>query len=465
MTSERDFDRIARAWLELGPAEAPERVVAAVLQAVEAEPQPRRGFLRPTRRTFQMNRLPMAAAIAAALVVVIGGGAILLNGSGPSSTVGGSATPTTSSVISPSPAPPKATPASPGTTASGSIGAADTIPASLFGDWVGAPRTVAGLPARYRFRFAINHDGTLTFPNDTYTAGDLNSDVAVGDPPDVLVLRSRESRDGCQSGDIGHYRWVMSTLSVHLSLTAIDDACTTRSAALAGDWTHVQCRNADGGCFGFLDAGSYSSQYFAPRLAVGADWVPDYGALTYAVPDGWANRGDFPRAFELTPATDYAAEGPDGPDGGFHEIAVYATPALADPTDCSTPVKGGPTTAGGLVGALRARPGLVTTAPQVMTVDGLPARAIDLTMAKGWTAKCPGDTSPGVPMLTSADKRWSYGVGLGGTPNGANEHQRLIAVDIGPGQVIVIEIDSTHPDRWEQLLTAAMPIIVSFHFR
>ena len=42
MTSERDFDRLAQAWLELGPDEAPDRAVAAVLQAAETTPQVRR---------------------------------------------------------------------------------------------------------------------------------------------------------------------------------------------------------------------------------------------------------------------------------------------------------------------------------------------------------------------------------------------------------------------------------------
>ena len=42
MTIERDFDRIARAWLDLGPNEAPDRSVAAVLQAIETTPQVRR---------------------------------------------------------------------------------------------------------------------------------------------------------------------------------------------------------------------------------------------------------------------------------------------------------------------------------------------------------------------------------------------------------------------------------------
>jgi len=77
MTSERDFDRLARAWLELGPDEAPDRVVAAVLQAVEDTPQVRRPLRWPTWRSFKMNRISQAAGLAAVLVVVIGGGILL----------------------------------------------------------------------------------------------------------------------------------------------------------------------------------------------------------------------------------------------------------------------------------------------------------------------------------------------------------------------------------------------------
>jgi anti-sigma-K factor RskA len=76
MTTERDFDRLARAWLELAPDEAPDRVIAAVLQAVETTPQ-----VRPSRwslwRSVPMTRLPIIAAVAATLVVVIGGAVLL----------------------------------------------------------------------------------------------------------------------------------------------------------------------------------------------------------------------------------------------------------------------------------------------------------------------------------------------------------------------------------------------------
>ena len=56
MTSERDFDRLARAWLELGPDEAPDRVIATVLQAADTMPQVRRRVAWPIWRSFTMNR-------------------------------------------------------------------------------------------------------------------------------------------------------------------------------------------------------------------------------------------------------------------------------------------------------------------------------------------------------------------------------------------------------------------------
>ena len=77
MTTERDFDRLARAWLELGPDEAPDRVVAAVLQAAETTPQVRRRTGWSIWRSFHMTRLPIVATVVAALVVLLGGGILL----------------------------------------------------------------------------------------------------------------------------------------------------------------------------------------------------------------------------------------------------------------------------------------------------------------------------------------------------------------------------------------------------
>ena len=73
MSDERDFDRIARAWLELGTNEAPDRAVSAVLQAVETTPQVRPLSTRLPWRYEPVNRMPIAAALVVALVIVVGG--------------------------------------------------------------------------------------------------------------------------------------------------------------------------------------------------------------------------------------------------------------------------------------------------------------------------------------------------------------------------------------------------------
>jgi hypothetical protein len=96
MTRERNFERIAQAWLELGPNEAPDRAVSAVLQAVETTPQVRPLSRRLPWRYPIMNRSPIAAALAVAVVIVIGG-ILLMRPSDQSGVGGASPSPTTTS--------------------------------------------------------------------------------------------------------------------------------------------------------------------------------------------------------------------------------------------------------------------------------------------------------------------------------------------------------------------------------
>jgi hypothetical protein len=77
MTTERDFDRLARAWLELGPDEAPDRVIAAVLQAADTMPQARPLSRRPFWRYPTVNRSSFAASVAVAAAIVVVGGLLL----------------------------------------------------------------------------------------------------------------------------------------------------------------------------------------------------------------------------------------------------------------------------------------------------------------------------------------------------------------------------------------------------
>ncbi len=55
-------------------------------------------------------------------------------------------------------------------------------------------------------------------------------------------------------------------------------------------------------------------------------------------------------------------------------------------------------------------------------------------------------------------RQWTWGTG-------ANEQQRYIFLDLGDGDVVMIVIDSSYPDRFDDLVAQAMPIIESFTFK
>ena len=100
MSGEQKFERLARAWLELGPTEAPEPAVAAALLTIETTPQER--DLRILRRFRTMNTFTRLAVAAVVGVIAVGGAALYLGGrAGPS--VGGEASPSPSLAPSPSP--------------------------------------------------------------------------------------------------------------------------------------------------------------------------------------------------------------------------------------------------------------------------------------------------------------------------------------------------------------------------
>ena len=81
MNDERSFERTARAWLELGANQAPDRAIQAVLLAIETTPQER--DLRIPWRFPTMNtplRVGMAAVIG---LLLLGAGIYLFGGIGP----------------------------------------------------------------------------------------------------------------------------------------------------------------------------------------------------------------------------------------------------------------------------------------------------------------------------------------------------------------------------------------------
>jgi len=444
MTSERDFDRLARAWMDLGPDEAPDRVVAAVLEAAETTPQVRRPIRWPTWRSFHMNRLTIAA-VAVAIVAVIGGGIMLTRGTSPS--VGGP-------VVTPSPSP-----------AASSAAVAGSVPTRLQMAWIGAPRAISGMPHSDRYRFSLGPD-TMSFVDDAYKVYALASDASsVPGTSNELTFVSRDTKGGCQVGDTGRYRWALSPGSTRLTLTALDEACANRQAALAGQWLRVACKDASDGCFGTLEAGTWPSQYVAPKADPTATWKPDWGALTYDVPDGWANKADWPDTFTLTPAADYATVDANGDyAGAFREINVFSHPAAALQNPACTPAeaKNVPPTVDGLIGYIRGLPGIKATAPTPVTINGAKGSFIDIQIAPDWQGSCLDD--PGVRhavYLTRqgvAQDAYQLDVRSG-------ERHRMVFLDLGDGQVVGIQIVASDAAAFDDFAAQAMPVIESMTFK
>ena len=107
MTHERDFDRLAKAWLALGPDQAPDRAIAAVLRAAETTPQVRRPFRLPIWGSLAMNRVGRAVGAVAILAILAIGGALLVTQRGQPIVIAptGSASPTPSSSLEVTPSP------------------------------------------------------------------------------------------------------------------------------------------------------------------------------------------------------------------------------------------------------------------------------------------------------------------------------------------------------------------------
>jgi len=103
---DRSLERAARAFIEIGPTQAPEHAVEAALLRVQSTPQER--DLAIPWRTPRMNRLSLAGAAVATIVAIVLGGAYLLNGQRPPD-VGASP----SATLTPTSTPDRPTPSAP----------------------------------------------------------------------------------------------------------------------------------------------------------------------------------------------------------------------------------------------------------------------------------------------------------------------------------------------------------------
>lgn len=458
MTTNRDFDRVARAWLDLMPVEVPDRVIDDVLQAVETAPQLRRPRLAGPTRSTHMTRFLLIAATAVLGVALLGGAFLV---------AGGHVGPTPTHAPAPSTA--IATPAA---APSASATAAYAVPPELRYSWVGAPRDIPGRGSSTRTNLRFGISGVCVAGDQYSPSCDVVSSLLnVVDNRTLRLTTPLLAGADCRGGDAGTYPWSLSPGGTVLTIGAGTDACATRAVAVAGTWYRIGCKDAAAGCLGNLEAGTRPTQYINPRLPAGQPWDPAFGAMTYTVPDGWANSIDYPLSLVLMPASNYALEPTQGSAAGvYHRVEVFGDPAAAvqDASCSGTPDPSITRTAAGLAAWVAGLPGVVASRSQPVTIDGHPGRSIDLTLAPTGAHTCTGDPGPSVQLFTTfrRDTGNNHDFGIG-----AGEQIRVILLDLDKDHVAAIFIDdgsSDHvadPARFQALVDAAMPIVESMHFQ
>ena len=432
MTSERNFDRLARAWLALGPETPPHDAVAAVLRAAATTPQARRRAAWLPLGVAPMRRLSFITA-GLTILALVAGGVLISQFAGP-----GSPTPT--------PTPSAST---------------SSIPASLIGTWGGGPRPLPGQDPSVAIQMTFN-EATVSF-----IVRQLDTDPRIAQArssgPGRLQLRNDA---GCPGNPVGDYAWQLSDSGRQLTITAMADACADRLAAFTGQWFRMGCQAGGfgGDCLGDLDAGTYGTQNIDVHHKVGVDWLPRYGAIGYTVPDGWANSADWFTSFWLRPSADYALETPDGPAGGaWSGISIWNFSVLIDPpVGCGLPGDDRAPSVDSLLERFAAAPALTASQPVDITIDGRQGRWIDVEISADWTGNCPLGAGPAATpeafgRFLPTPGPWAFGPVPG-------ERTRLIVLDIGEGDV-VIAIDAGDGSKFDGLVEEAMPIVESLTFR
>ena len=231
MNATRDPDRLLRAWLDLMPDEAPDRTIAAVLQATDTTRQAR-ALPRVGRWRIPMNRLTLIATAALA-IAAIAGGAYLLAG-GPKKPV----------VVAPTTAPTLAPTAT-------ARAAAAPPPALIWGDWAADIPAIPsfGQPAA-TVQLSIDwQNGNTVWIQRSVLDGCCNGfkSTSLEAGPKELRLRANAEALGCDPNQEGTYTWDRSTDGLFLTLSLVVDACANRGAMLARTWVHSLGAVNDGG--------------------------------------------------------------------------------------------------------------------------------------------------------------------------------------------------------------------------
>lgn len=434
MNTDRDIAPVIRSWLHDEPDEPSEHVLDRALAVVDLTPQ--RSAARWPARRPDMNfiiRLGVAAAVMA-MAVALGYG-ILQNV--------GTVTPEPAASDGASQAPDASNDASP---------ASGAVPAELSHVFIGATREVPGIEVDDRLVIDFT---SQVFRLHTGNGRNALTSAASIVESGVLRLETVVGTGGCASGDVGTYPYSLSPGGTVLTIASGDDACAPRVDALIGEWRRSACRDSGNWCLGELEAGSQTSLFFDPYLAEFEQPVTRYGALTYDVPDGWANADDRTHFYTLTRASAYQ-------DGGVLDclecpdsVWLNANPR-APSMDCSEEVMDEAigASAEALADWIRAHPGLRVSDGPTITVDGRQAFVLDITAPEGYADACfdPELDMSLVPLFTHPG--YTYAIGTG-------DQHRLILVEIDPDTAMLIGIDTLDPADIDAFAAEVQPILDS----
>ena len=132
-----------------------------------------------------------------------------------------------------------------------------------------------------------------------------------------------------------------------------------------------------------------------------------------------------------------------------------------------------------LIGWLTRHPALDTSTPEEIIVDGFLGQVVDVDIASDWTGTCtePGweGTGPYVPLWFDANDLHNNPTdqldaddghyGSGAIPGGAtSDPQRVILLDVGAGDTLLIMIDSAEAAGQAAFVEQAMPIVRALTF-
>ena len=440
MTTDRDIAPLIRSWLHDEPDEPGGHVLDRALAVVDVTEQ-RPAARWPARRP-DMNlivRFGIAAAVLA-MAVALGYG-ILQN-------VG-----TQEPLPNPTDRSSPADQSSPGPDTSPASGALDDELQHIF---IGATRDVPGIEVDDRLVLDLTARVLRVWTGIDQAA--LISAASVVESG-VLRLETVTDTTECAEGDVGNYPYSLSPGGTVLTIVSGDDDCASRAEALVGEWRRSACRNTGNWCLGDLEAGMQSSLFFDPYVTELGQQISRHGALTYEVPDGWANADDRRHFYTLMRANAYDEDGSlsciDCPDS----IWLSANPRAAR-MDCSEEVADETigSSAGALAEWVRAHPGLELVGEHVN--QGRPGSGItttytlDVVASESYADACvdPEFDRAFVPLFTHPG--YSFGIGTG-------DRHRLILVEIDADTAMLIGIDTLDPTDIEAFAEEVQPILDS----